>query len=245
MQVAQVKRYKTIKLCGVPLNDVENRLKDLQLSHVDVSYTTEEFDGRVHITLSASANTEDEAKAMIKPMTKAIRNAFGGYIYSTRSEDTLESAVVKLLEQYELTVSTAESCTGGMLAGRLINVPGVSEVFKEGFVTYTNKSKRKRLGVEKMTLKKHGAVSKQTAKEMVMGLILQTDSDCGLAVTGIAGPDGGTEKKPVGLVYISCFLKDKVNIEEFHFEGNRMEIREQSVSAALNLLRTMILENFK
>lgn len=243
MEVAQVTRYKTIKLVGVALKEVQKEVEALLAGNEEVSYVVEMRDGRIHIVLKASSNTEEEAKAMIKPFSKKLKETFGAFVYSTREEDKLETIVVKLLEKYDLSVATAESCTGGLLAARFVNVSGVSEVFKEGFVTYTNKAKRKRLNVAKSTLKKYGAVSSQTAKEMATGLVIESGADCGISVTGIAGPDGGTKEKPVGLVYIGCFLQDKIVVEEHHFSGDRMEIREQCVTAALDLLRRMILDS--
>lgn len=200
--------------------------------------------GEVHVRITAKASDEEEAKKLIKPVLKEVKNRFGDHIYSTKEEESLEEAVVNLLKKYELTVCTAESCTGGMLAGRLVNVPGVSDVFREGFITYSNKSKRKLLDVSKSTLKKYGAVSQQTAKEMAMGGVLATDSDVCVAITGLAGPDGGTDEKPVGLVYIACYMKDKVWVEHYQFKGNRGKIREQSVVKALDLLRRSILDNY-
>ena len=120
---------------------------------------------------------------------------------------TLAEEVVKLLEEDELTVTTAESCTGGLVAARLVDVPGVSEVFKQGFITYSNKAKRKLLNVKKTTLKEVGAVSEKTAREMAKGAILASGADAAIATTGIAGPDGGTEEKPVGLVYIAVSVR--------------------------------------
>ena len=140
--------------------------------------------------------------------------------------------------------STAESCTGGLIAGRLVNVSGASEVFREGFVTYSNKAKRKILDVSKGTLKKYGAVSEQTAKEMATGGVFATDADVCIAVTGIAGPSTEGDK-PVGLVYIACYMKDKVKVEEYHFKGNRDKIREQAVVKSLDLLRRSILANYR
>ena len=140
-----------------------------------------------------------------------------------------------------LTVTCAESCTGGMLSARLINVAGVSECYKCGFITYSNKAKRKLLGVKKGTLHKYGAVSAQTAEEMARGAALRFQSDVAVSVTGIAGPDGGTEEKPVGLVYIGCCVKGQVTVKECHFEGDRQEVRAQSVTEALVLMRSCIL----
>ena len=134
--------------------------------------------------------------------------------------------------------------TGGLLAGRLVNVPGASEVFREGVITYSNKAKRKLLDVNKSTLKKYGAVSEQTAREMAMGGVFATDADACVAVTGIAGP-GAEGEKPVGLVYIACYMKDKVRVEKYQFKGNRSKIREQSVVKALDLLRRSILDNYR
>ena len=153
--------------------------------------------------------------------------------------------MVRLLKKYELTVTTAESCTGGLLAGRIINVPGASEVYNEGFITYSNKAKRKYLDVSKSTLKKYGAVSEQTAREMATGGVFATDSDACVAVTGLAGPDGGSEEKPVGLVYIATYMKDKVNVQKYQFKGNRAKIREQAVVKGLDLLRRSILDNYR
>lgn len=154
----------------------------------------------------------------------------------------MEKAVVELLLSNDLTVTCAESCTGGMLSARLINVPGVSEIYKSGLVTYSNKAKRTLLNVKKSTLQKHGAVSEQTAEQMAKGAALFSKADVAVAVTGIAGPDGGTEEKPVGLVYIACYVKGTVTVKEFRFQGNRMKVREASTTAALNLMRNCILE---
>jgi len=148
--------------------------------------------GEVHLRVTARGKNEEEAKRLTKPVVKEIKNRFGEHVYSVREEETLEMAVVRLLQKYELTVTTAESCTGGLIAGRIVNVPGASDVFREGFVTYSNKAKRKYLDVSKSTLKKYGAVSSETAREMAIGGVFATDCDACVAVTGIAGPDGGS-----------------------------------------------------
>lgn len=150
---------------------------------------------------------------------------------------SLETAVVQLLKDRGLTITCAESCTGGLLSGRIINVPGVSDVYKAGFVTYSNKAKHKLLRVRNSTLKKYGAVSPQTAWEMAAGAARVTKSDVALAVTGIAGPDGGTPEKPVGLVYIGCSVKGKVSVKKYHFAGDRTQIRVSTVAAALKLMQ--------
>lgn len=238
-----VTRNKTIKLIGMNEADIRTSISDL-IDNEDVKIEIKPFDAKTYIILSADADTEEAAKDLIKPVSKEIKRRFGKYIYSTKEKITLEMSVVNLLEKNELTISTAESCTGGLLAGRLINVPGVSDVYKEGFITYTNKAKRKTLGVNKSTLKKYGAVSEQTAKEMAVGAALAADTDISISVTGIAGPDGGTNEKPVGLVYVGVCIKDIVHVEEFRFSGDRANVREQTVISALGLLRKCILEHF-
>ena len=238
-----VTRNKTIKLIGMNEADIRTSISDLIDNEV-VKIEIKPFDAKTYIILSADADTEEAAKDLIKPVSKEIKRRFGKYIYSTKEKITLEMSVVNLLEKNELTISTAESCTGGLLAGRLINVPGVSDVYKEGFITYTNKAKRKTLGVNKSTLKKYGAVSEQTAKEMAVGAALAADTDISISVTGIAGPDGGTNEKPVGLVYVGVCIKDIVHVEEFRFSGDRANVREQTVISALGLLRKCILEHF-
>ena len=150
--------------------------------------------------------------------------------------NNLEEKVVELLLKKELKISTAESCTGGAIAARLINVAGISESYKEGFITYSNEAKQKRLGVRVRTLNDFGAVSRETAFEMAKGVCQATGADVGIASTGIAGPDGGTAEKPVGLVYLGCCVKRKSKVVEKYFSGNRSEIREQSVQGALELL---------
>ena len=136
-----------------------------------------------------------------------------------------------------MTVTTAESCTGGLLAGRIINAAGASAVYKEGYITYSNGGKEKLLGVSRDTLNTYGAVSAETAAEMAAGAAKEAGADAALSVTGIAGPDGGTKEKPVGLVYVGCFVNGKVRTEEFRFTGNREKNRDYAVVRALTVLR--------
>ncbi len=241
----EVIRSQMVKVCGIGESQVEDKLLDLIDKQQNPTIATYAKTGEVHIRVTAKAATEEEAKKLVKPVVKEIKNRFGDCVYSTKEEETLEQAVVKLLKKYELTVTTAESCTGGLLAGRIINVPGASEVYNEGFITYSNKAKRKYLDVSKSTLKRYGAVSEQTAREMATGGVFATDSDACVAVTGLAGPDGGSEEKPVGLVYIATYMKDKVNVQKYQFKGNRAKIREQAVVKGLDLLRRSILDNYR
>lgn len=234
-----------VKICGYGESQVEDKLLDLIDKQTNPTIATYAKTGEVHLRITARAKNEDSARKLLKPVVKEVKKRFEDSVYSVKENETLEGAVVRLLEKYEITVSTAESCTGGLLAGRIVNVPGASEVFKEGFITYSNKAKRKLLDVSKATLKKYGAVSEQTAKEMAAGGAFAADSDTCIAITGIAGPDGGTEEKPVGLVYIACYVKDKVIVERCQFRGSRDKIREQAVVRGLNLLRLSILQNYR
>ncbi len=230
----EVLRSQMIKICGVGESQVEAEILDLIDGQTNPTIATYAKTGEVHLRVTARAKSEEEAKRMVKPVVKEIKSRFRDSVYSAREEETLE-----------LTVTTAESCTGGLLAGRLVNVPGASEVFREGFITYANKAKRKYLDVSKSTLKKYGAVSPETAREMAIGGVFAADCDVCVAVTGIAGPEGGTEEKPVGLVYIATYMKEKVTVKKYQFKGNREKVREMAVVRALDLLRRSILENYR
>lgn len=205
-----------------------------------------------NLAFRGSEDDWERALELLRPAVKELEARFGHQVYiledkaaaetdmSSRPDVALEEVVVKLLTERNLTITCAESCTGGLLSGRIINVPGVSDVYKAGFITYSNKAKRKLLGVKKSTLKKFGAVSKQTAREMAAGAAKAVKADVAVAVTGIAGPDGGTPEKPVGLVYIGCSVKGKVTVKKCQFSGSRSQIRESAVVAALKLVRMCV-----
>lgn len=183
--------------------------------------------------------TEEEwkqAQAMLSPALKDLEAAFGQRIRVGTQDMTLEESVVSHLAERGYTLTCAESCTGGLLSGRIVNVAGASDVFRESVVTYANKAKRKLTGVKKKTLKKFGAVSPQTAREMAEGAADAAGADAALAVTGIAGPGGGTPEKPVGLVYIACTVKGKTTVKECRLTGSRRQIRDAAVEEALRLL---------
>jgi nicotinamide-nucleotide amidase len=236
-------RSQMVKICGHGESQVEDKLLDIIDGQTNPTIATYAKTAEVHLRVTAKADTEEEANALIEPVVNEIKHRFGEDVYTTEEDETLEKSVVRLLKKYNLTVTTAESCTGGLIAGRIVNVPGASEVFREGFVTYANKAKRKTLDVKKTTLENYGAVSKQTAKEMAAGGVFAADADTCIAVTGIAGPDADGAK-PVGLVYIACYMKDSIKVEEYHFKGSREQIREQTVIRALDLLRRQVLNNY-
>ena len=152
------------------------------------------------------------------------------------AQTTLEERVVELLAEHKMTVTTAESCTGGLIAATLVNVPGASDVLNEGYITYSNEAKIRLVNVSPETLERYGAVSSQTAKEMANGAAKAAKAEAALSATGIAGPGGGTEEKPVGLVYIGCSVNGKTTAKRCVFDGNRMENRQHTVETALEML---------
>lgn len=232
---------QTVKICGVGESIAETMIRDMIDAQTNPTIAPYAKTGEVHFRVTARAEDEKAAKKLVKPVIKELKSRFGNSIYTTDEEVTLEQSVVELLLADHLTVSTVESCTGGLLAARLINVAGVSEVFKAGNITYSNKAKRKLVGVKKAVLAKYGAVSEEVAGDMAKGAALATKADVTIAVTGIAGPDGGTQEKPVGLVYIACFVCGDVTVKEFRFNGNRNKIRESAAAAALALTRECVL----
>ena len=232
----------TVKLCGIGESKVADMIQDMLNQQSNPTIAPYAKTGEVHLRVTAKAADEKSANKLIKPVVKQLKTKLAEYIYTTDEKIALENAVVDLLVANKLTVSTVESCTGGMVAARLINVPGVSHVFKMGHITYSNKAKKKILGVKKRTLEKHTAVSAEVAKEMVKGVEMVSKADVCVSVTGLAGPDGGSAKKPVGLVYIACSVKGNVTVQEYHFNGNREKIRENATAAALTLMRKCVLE---
>ncbi|MCM1126568.1 MAG: CinA family protein [Lachnospiraceae bacterium] len=153
-----------------------------------------------------------------------------------KAKHALERQVVSLLKERHMKISFAESCTGGLLSGRLVNVPGSSEVYEEGYVTYSNEAKYRLLGVDRQTLGSYGAVSKQVAMQMAQGAAKRSGAQAAVGITGVAGPGGGTPNKPVGLVYIGCYMEGNMTVTENYFSGSRGEVRKQAVEAALELL---------
>ena len=156
---------------------------------------------------------------------------------------SLEEQIVSILLEKKLTLTTAESCTAGLIASRLVNVAGISSAFMQGYITYSNASKESLIGVSKESLARYGAVSRQVAGEMAEGAAKAAGCDVAISCTGIAGPDGGSPEKPVGLVYIACFVCGKLTVLENHFSGSRRQVREASCEKALELLLTCLKEN--
>ncbi|MGN0291042.1 MAG: CinA family protein [Lachnospiraceae bacterium] len=150
--------------------------------------------------------------------------------------------IIELLIDKKLTITTAESCTGGLLASAIIDFPGVSEIYQEGYVTYSNEAKEKLLGVSHETIFNYGAVSEQTAREMAQGAAREAGADIALSSTGVAGPDGGTKEHPVGEVYLGCYCLGKTRVVRMLGNGDRSMIRRQAVERAFTLLNEMLME---
>lgn len=227
---------KVIRFAGIGESAMAEIVGDLIDNGINPTVAPYAKDFECILRITAKALNEGDAKALIKPVETEIRKRLGNYIYG-EGETSLEFVLGETLIQKKLTIATAESCTGGLVASTLINYPGISSVFLEGAVTYSNEAKVKRLGVKEETLKKHGAVSHETAEEMARGIAFAAGSDIGLSTTGIAGPGGGTDDKPVGLVYIGIYIKGVVKTKELHLSGDRARVRTRTVKELLNWLR--------
>lgn len=197
--------------------------------------------GYVSIRITAKCKNENDGKLLIDPVIKEIEALTGEYIYSYEDISPVE-ALVNLLLENNLTIASAESITGGQFASSIISMPSASKIINESFITYSNESKIKYLGVSLDTLEKYGAVSEETAKEMALGLEKQTKADINVSFTGIAGPTGETKDKPIGLVYIGICYKSKVTVHKYNFRGNRNNIRTRSIYSAIYEIFTRLKE---
>jgi len=191
----------------------------------------------ITLRISCYADTEDEADKALEPVKEHIRKTASEYIYSESADVGLSSVIGTLLRSKQATLSTAESCTGGLLSGRITDVPGSSDYFKGTVVAYDNEVKKAVLGVSKASLEQHGAVSKEVAIEMARGVARQLGTDYALSTTGIAGPDGGTPEKPVGTIWIGYWSKKQELAIKLNLTKDRMINRDQTVVIALDLLR--------
>lgn len=237
----QVFYSQTVKIVGPGESSVETQILDMLNTQENPTIAPYAKIGEVHLRVTARAKDEKEAREKTAPVVEELYRRFGNAVYTTDADETLEMALTKLLIKKKYTMTTAESCTGGMIAARMVNAPGVSAVLKSGFITYANEAKEELLGVSHDTLEKFGAVSRETAEEMAEGAVKAAHTDVAVAVTGIAGPDGGTKEKPVGLVYIGVNVRGNVEVREYHFSGSRQKIRESVTAAALTFLREKLL----
>ncbi len=196
--------------------------------------------GKVIFRVTAKSESKEKCKELIQPVKEELIRRFGRENSFTVESGKVEDKVAELLIEKNITISTAESCTGGMVASRLISYPGISKVFKEGFITYSNQAKMNTLHVNKDTLDKYGAVSEETAREMAIGAAEVSGSDLSISTTGIAGPEGGTEEKPVGLVYLCVYYKGHCNVLKLKATGARDSIRERASNSVLDMIRRTV-----
>jgi nicotinamide-nucleotide amidase len=235
----QAIRTALLRVAGMPESDLDQLISPVYKKYLNPVTTILAANGEIQVHLRARCATEAEAGALLAEVAAPIERLLGDRLYS-RNGDPLEVVVGKLLRDRRATVSVAESCTGGMLGERLTSVPGSSDYFVGGFIAYADAMKVELLGVPPEVLDEHGAVSKQTAEAMATGARRRTGSTYALAVTGIAGPDGGSESKPVGSVYLSIADDAGAHTEHRRFLGDRQRIRLFTVQMALDLLRRRI-----
>lgn len=232
---------RVVKILGIGESAVAEEIKDLIDTQTNPTIAPYAKDVGVMLRITAKAETKDEALKLIEPIEEEIKNRLGDNVYATE-DINIEEVVARLLIEKKLTISTAESCTGGMIASYLINYPGISKVFLEGAVTYSNEAKHNRLGVNNDILNKYGAVSEETAREMAIGIAKTANTDVSIVTTGIAGPEGGTLEKPVGLVFIGVYVQGKVTIQKCLFKGDRNKVRLQATITGLDMLRRILIK---
>src|SRR5438093_1466663 len=231
---------RVMRVSGMGESAVDEKIAPIY-SRFENPQTTILFNSsEIEIHLRAHGRTEEDADALLDHLSLKIEQALGNAAFSFRGE-TMEEVVGRRLAMTEFTVAVAESCTGGLIAQRLTNVPGSSKYFIEGVVTYSNESKVRLLGVDKKIIKEFGAVSQQVARDMARGVRHKAKSDFGLAVTGIAGPGGGTEEKPVGLVYIALADASHTEHKKLMIPGDRELIRWRASQAALDMFRRRLI----
>ncbi|CAM2869949.1 competence/damage-inducible protein A [Hathewaya histolytica] len=227
---------KVLRVLGVGESSAEYMISDIIENQTNPTIAPYAKEGEMIFRITAKATNEEKARELIVPMEKAVRDVLGDNIYG-EGETSIEEVVSKLLLDRQLTLAIAESCTGGMVASKIAECAGISKVFKEGLVTYTEEAKEKRLGVKRETLDKYGVVSAEVAKEMAEGVAKTSGTDIGISTTGVAGPGGGSEEKPVGLVYIAIYYRSKCISKELNLNGNRNVIRNRASMALLDFLR--------
>lgn len=226
---------KSIRTTGVPESVLQEKITDIidaNKDKCDIAFLPHRMLG-VDIRLTSSDNH------LVEDLVNAIVPRIKKYVYGYDS-DKLEQVIADLLIQNNLTVSTAESCTSGLLASRLTDVPGSSQYFKGGSVCYSNESKINDVGVDKYLIERYGAVSEEVAESLAKNIAQKNNTDIGIGITGIAGPGGGTEKKPVGLVFVGIFYKNNLYIKRYNLTPDRITNRELTVTLCLNEIRKIL-----
>lgn len=232
-------RSRVLKSYGISEGTLEEKINPLVAEQSNPTIAMLVRDGEVLIRLTAKASDEAEANSLLDDMELKIQKVLGSWIYGYDNQ-TLQEVVGKLLMTKELTLAVAESCTGGMLGSRLTEIAGSSAYFEGGVISYSNEVKQDFLGVKQETLVHKGAVSEETAIQMAEGARKRLQTDLAIAITGLAGPNGATKTKPVGLVYIAVAGPKGTECSEYHFSGERNNIRHRTVLAGLNLLRNYV-----
>jgi nicotinamide-nucleotide amidase len=230
---------RKLSIFGLTESRVDELAAPIYTKYKNPSTTILFKDGQIELHLTAQAHKPEEAEALNDKLAGQLEEVLGEYVFS-RGDQTLEEIVGELLKWRGYTLATAESCTGGLLAGRLTEVPGSSDYFLQGVVSYSNEAKKDLLGVPKKLIEQHGAVSEAVANAMAAGIRKRANATFGIGITGIAGPGGGSEEKPVGLVYIALADDAQSTARKFVFPGDRQFIRTLSVNAALDLIRRRI-----
>ena len=226
---------KTLHTVGIGESDLDRRVEDLfrTLENPKIAMLAHGF--RVDVKIMAKASSREEADAMIAPVADEVRRRIGNGYYGD-DDLTLAGAIVEKLAARGMTLATAESCTGGSVASAIVEVAGASRVYRGGAVAYANDVKRDLLDVPEETLATAGAVSEETAVAMARGARRRFGVDVAIATTGVAGPDGGTPEKPVGLVWFALAMGEEIETRRLTFPGNRTDIRERATVAALGLM---------
>jgi nicotinamide-nucleotide amidase len=235
---------KTLHFAGIGESALAEKVQDF-LDATDPTVAPLASQGKVRLRITTRAATEGEAQQKIAPVEKEVISRLRDYFFG-EDDETLEGAVGRLLQEHGATLALAESCTGGLLAKRLTDMPGSSAYFTEGLVTYSNEAKERLLGVPRGLISEHGAVSEPVARAMAEGARRISGADYGLSVTGVAGPDGGSEEKPVGLVFVGISDAEDTFAEKVDLTAwarSRAAIRERSTNRAFDLLRLRLEEN--
>lgn len=233
---------RVLRLFGIGESAAALKIDELIKNQTNPTIAPYAKEAEVTFRITAMAKTPEEAEEILRPTVEKMYGEFGDYIYGEGDDLSMADVVVRLLKEKGKTLATAESCTGGLIGRSITEVPGASEVYGFGFVTYANEAKEKLLGVKHETLAAHGAVSEETAREMALGARLKSGADIAIAVTGIAGPGGGTPEKPVGLVYVGLSTAENTTAVKLNLSGNRARIRLRTCLNALDLVRRELLK---
>ncbi|NLY84764.1 MAG: competence/damage-inducible protein A [Tissierellia bacterium] len=231
---------RSINVVDIGESQLEMELRDLINIDPDINIATFPKESEVEIKIIGKSYNREDLEDKVEYFIKIIENRFRDYIYGYDNVP-IEEIVFKILKEKNYKIGFAESCTGGLISGRLSRIPGASQVFDRSIITYSNKSKIQELGVNPLTIDKFGVVSEETAIEMAKGLLNREDIDIALSITGLAGPEGGTDEKPIGLVFMCIANRNKAMPIRCNFIGNRENIQNKAVTKAFSELRKFLL----